>query len=669
MLREGEDERAGTGGAAGSGSAGRHGRPSPRARGWVQVVSTDAETEPGTTTRASTHPPRGPDRGEPAPRDPAPREDVRAVPVRLDTLAAMADDLAGQFSLVPLLERVLRHTMALLGCESGSICTVDEAAGTYRKEVDVGVGCQSGRTFPLGEGVTGEVVRRRRAVVLDEYAEVPGGHIPSPERERLHGVVGVPIRWNGTIVGTCVVFSRDPDRRFTAADTALLELFATHAGIAITNARLHTVAAERTSEAATMAERERVVRDVHDTLGRGLASVLLHLDAAGRALGAGEDPDPAVARARTAARAALAEMRRTAVGLGPEPLDGRALHEAIALELSWVESVAGLRTHSVVVGDPVPLDQESARQLFRIVQESLTNVVEHAHAGGVRVGLVYGSETTTVLVEDDGRGFDAAAIAQGRTPLHRSGGLGLQGLAARARHLGGSVNVDSTPGWGTRVRAEVPTVRGGHGETSRWRVLVVHDNPLVRAGLVRLLAIAEPDVQVVGEIADAVHAVEAYELLHPHVVLAALRMPHVDGVRLTAYLRAVDPGAAVVLLVDSLSDDLVRDAAQGGAVGFVGHDVDAPGLTRAVVAAARGESLMAAELFSSSLTGVGTGPGALTAREREVRELVEQGLAYKQIATALGISVKTVEKHVGAVLRKTGAPSRTALAGRTLHRA
>ena len=159
----------------------------------------------------------------------------------LDTLAAMANDLAGQFALAPLLERILRHSMDLLGCDSGSVCTVDELAGTYRKEVDLGVGCHSGETFPLDEGVTGEVVRARRSVIFDDYAEVRGGHIAERDRAALHGVIGVPIRWNGTIIGSCVVFSRDPDRRFTEADAELLELFATHAAIAITNAGLHAL--------------------------------------------------------------------------------------------------------------------------------------------------------------------------------------------------------------------------------------------------------------------------------------------------------------------------------------------------------------------------------------------------------------------------------------------
>ena len=74
---------------------------------------------------------------------------------QLDALAGVVEDLAGQFELRPLLQRILRHAVGLLGCHSGSICTVDERAGTYRKEVDLGVACRSGDEFPLTEGVTG----------------------------------------------------------------------------------------------------------------------------------------------------------------------------------------------------------------------------------------------------------------------------------------------------------------------------------------------------------------------------------------------------------------------------------------------------------------------------------------------------------------------------------
>ncbi|KQV07969.1 hybrid sensor histidine kinase/response regulator transcription factor [Leifsonia sp. Root112D2] len=593
--------------------------------------------------------------------------DPERLRAQLRTLSAMATDLAGQFSLQPLLERILRHTMELLNCDSGSICTVDEAAGVYRKEVDLGVGCLEGQTFPLSEGVTGEVVRVRGPVIFDEYAEVSGGHIPEDEREALHGVIGVPIRWNGIVIGSCVIFSRDPQRRFTQEDAALLELFATHAAIAITNARLHALATDRASEAAIMAERERAVRDVHDTVGRGLAAVLLHLDAAERDHAEARDPSAELSRARIAAGSALTETRRTVLGLGPALLDGHSLGEAMALELAWVESTTTVTSRLVVIGETRALPPETVRQLFRIVQESLTNVIEHARASHVRVGLVYGGDAVTVLIEDDGRGFDVATMNEAiANPADRP--LGLQGLLARAAHLGGFVTVDSTVGWGTRVRAEFPVAGAAvmGAAHPRWQVLVVHESPMVRAGLVRMLGLAEPDIQVVGELGESSQVIDAFELLRPHVVLVHLAMPHVDGVRLTSYLRALDSGAAVVMLADSANDERIRDAAAGGAVGFVTADVDAPGLARVLVAAARGDAPMAAELFGSlALVSMSAlDEEGLTAREQEVRTHLERGLADKQIAGLLNISVKTVEKHVGAILRKTGAANRTVLAVR-----
>ena len=99
------------------------------------------------------------DRG-PTGRPPSPQ----GVAARAAGLIAVAEDLAGEFSLRPLLERILRRCTELLGCHAGSICSVDEAAGTYRKEADIGVACQSGQVFPLTEGMTGAVVARRAPV-------------------------------------------------------------------------------------------------------------------------------------------------------------------------------------------------------------------------------------------------------------------------------------------------------------------------------------------------------------------------------------------------------------------------------------------------------------------------------------------------------------------------
>ena len=175
---------------------------------------------------------------------------------QLAVLAALANDLAGEFALEPLLERILRNAVLLLGCESGSICTIDELRQVYRKEVDLDVGCRSGEVFPLDEGVTGAVVRADGAVNFSRYSAVPGGHIYADDVRCSRAVVGVPIRLGSVIIGACIVFGNDAERTFDGDDTRLLELFAIHAAVAIANSRLVVTRAPLQDTALTARERE-----------------------------------------------------------------------------------------------------------------------------------------------------------------------------------------------------------------------------------------------------------------------------------------------------------------------------------------------------------------------------------------------------------------------------
>jgi signal transduction histidine kinase/DNA-binding NarL/FixJ family response regulator len=579
---------------------------------------------------------------------------------RVDALASVVEDLAGKFSLGPLLERILRRSVELLGGDAGSICSVDEAAGIYRKEADIGIACQSGRSFPLSEGMTGAVVARRRPVIFADYARVPGGHVAPADRASLHGVIGVPIAWRGAIIGACIVFSRDPERSFTEADARLLELFATHAAIAIVNARLHEQTDERARAEAAAAERERLLREVHDSVAQSIASVIVHLEGVASA-------DDETARSLTAAReslhTALTETRRTVLGLAPSLLEGRSLEEAVGLEIAWASATGNLDAKLVVAGKPSPLTPDVAHQAFRITQEALTNAVQHAEASSARVGIVYGSDGVVVMVQDDGRGFERASLHAAED----GAGFGLRGMLARARALGGSVEVESTPGWGTRIRAFLPYQQAtAAGPASRVHVLVVADQAVVRAGIARLLASAEPGVQIVAEIDGAQQLLDAYRLLRPDVVLVDARLRDLDGVACTRQLIAEDPSAAVVLLNGVPGDALLDQALRAGARGCVGADVDGAELARAVLAAADGGVTLSASVRDGlqHLSETSADLPALTDREDQVRTLLERGLRDKQIAERLHISVKTVEKHVGAVLRKTRARSRSEVAAR-----
>jgi two-component system, NarL family, nitrate/nitrite sensor histidine kinase NarX len=590
----------------------------------------------------------------PAPQLPPARDDRTS----LDTLTELANDLAGEFRLRPLLARILASAVELLDCRSGSICLIDQAAHTYRKEIDLDEGCQTGVVFSLDEGMTGCVAREGRPVIFDRYADVPYGHIDPDESRYERAVIGVPVRLRTDLIGAVIVFASTTHPVFDREDAQLLQRFATHAAIAIANSRLHAEAAERGQVAAVSAERERSMLEIHDTIGRGLVSVMLTLREAEHIATAGGDVTAALLRAQRAVQSTLDEGRQAALGLGPTKLDGRPLDEVIELELAWVRATSAMTTGLRVFGDRREIDHEVRVQLIRIVQESLTNVAQHAAATSVRVGLVYGSDGVSVIVEDDGRGFDVSA-----QDARLNGGVGLVGLVRRAAQVGGRVQIDSTPGWGTRIRADLPYVQQlDHlADRARLRVVVAHDMPAMRAGLVRLLDTSEPGVQVVAETADVTAAVDAVAMLRPDVVIAGLSLPGEPG--LMAALRAVDPDVAVIGLIDDPSAEAeVRAWAYDGVRGLVPRDVDATSLGRAVLAAARGEVLVFGGLLEKlSLTPVSS---SLTQRESEVRTLLEQGLADKQIAARLSISVKTVEKHVGAVLRKEHAHSRTELVAR-----
>jgi signal transduction histidine kinase/DNA-binding NarL/FixJ family response regulator len=570
------------------------------------------------------------------------------VDVDAAVLHGVAEDLAGKFELRPLLERILRRSVELLGGDAGSICSVDEAAGIYRKEADFGVACQSGQVFPLTEGMTGAVVRARGPVQYGDYRTVPGGHVRAEDRETLRGVVGVPILWRDGVVGACVVFSRDPARTFGAADVARLELFARHAAIALANARLYAEAEAHARAEAAAAERDRLVREVHDTVAQGLASVIVHLDAAAR----GPEPTREIELARESAVTALAETRRTVLGLAPSPLEGRSLAEALELELGWANRTGNLDVRLVEAGVPQPVPDGLAHQLFRIAQEALTNAVRHAGARSVRIGVIHEEGSVAVLVQDDGQGFSQSA--QGET----AGSIGLRGMAERARLIGGTLDVDSLAGWGTRVRVRAPL---GAPVADRVRVLVAAPHPITRAGVVRLLAAGEPALQVAGEVDSVDAALDAYRLLAPDVVLVHLDLPDPDALAGAKAIRALDPAAIVLVLCAERDQEHAAATLRAGASGWLVDDASGTELARAVLAAAQGRAVLPAAALNSVAD-----PVALTDREREVYGLVCRGLRDKQIAERLVISVKTVEKHVGAVLRKTGSRNRTELASLSL---
>ncbi|MFF2079436.1 sensor histidine kinase [Kitasatospora sp. NPDC058162] len=220
----------------------------------------------------------------------------------------------------------------------------------------------------------------------------------------------------------------------------------------LTAARADAAAAHHA--AGVLAERERLAREIHDTLAQSLSSIQLLLRAAQRALPERTEAAAGyVEQARQAAQDNLDEARRFVRALTPPALDGDPLPVALERLCATTTAHSGLPVHLHVSGDQVRLPAPQEVALLRIAQSALGNTVRHAKASRAEVTLSYMEGEVALDVFDDGAGFDPAAVA-GRTG--GDGGFGLPSMRARARALGGSFTVESAPGEGTALAVQLP---------------------------------------------------------------------------------------------------------------------------------------------------------------------------------------------------------------------
>ena len=206
-------------------------------------------------------------------------------------------------------------------------------------------------------------------------------------------------------------------------------------------------------------ERGRVARELHDEANQLLAALMTTVDTAEALSPAGGPENPALretlARLRRLADAALGDLQRIATELRPPALDEFGLLPALTRHVRDRVAAAGLRADVQIEGRRRRLPQAVELALYRIAQEALANVQKHARAGCVHVRLRFLPDAVRLDISDDGCGFDASLGAAGDDAASRSG-LGFPGMRERASIVGGSVDVSSQPGGGTRVSARIP---------------------------------------------------------------------------------------------------------------------------------------------------------------------------------------------------------------------
>ena len=214
--------------------------------------------------------------------------------------------------------------------------------------------------------------------------------------------------------------------------------------------RIQAGLTEAERQAGMMEERQRLARDIHDTLTQGFASIVMLLEAASASLEGDARSRRHVGRALETARENLAESRRLVRAMRPAVLTDASLTEALERLGAQLRDDTGIGVETVVTGAPRSLHPEVETALLRIAQEALANVRHHANASAVTMTLSYMDDPVVLDVQDDGIGF-------AQTP--GDSGVGLAAMRERAAALGGTLTVESAPGEGTTVVAEIPAAR------------------------------------------------------------------------------------------------------------------------------------------------------------------------------------------------------------------
>jgi signal transduction histidine kinase len=376
------------------------------------------------------------------------REELERAVRGLQATAAIARAVGGETELERILELVVKRGRALMEAHDVLIMLRDGdelviAAGAGHVQVD-----QADR-LPLAGSTAGQVLAEGRS---RRIADAAHELLIAPERlglDQASTALLVPLVYRGQGLGVLAAFDRmDGDGAFSRDDEQLLEAFAAQAATAVATAKSVEADRRRRSMAAAEAERHRWARELHDETLQALGGLKVLLSSAARL----DDPEAMRSAMRDATRQLsgdIESLRSLIAELRPPALDQLGLAPALTSLAQRTATANGLEIHSEVqLGDEQRLASEVETTVYRIVQESLTNVVKHARAASVELRVSCDGPELEVCVADDGIGFDPDQ-AQG-------GGFGLAGMRERVELAGGELSVLPGAVSGTTIRARLP---------------------------------------------------------------------------------------------------------------------------------------------------------------------------------------------------------------------
>jgi signal transduction histidine kinase len=367
-------------------------------------------------------------------------------------LEAMSDAvyaIAGERAVEPVLQRIVGASRVLAGARYAAL-GIPDGQGNFAQFITAGMSEEliaAMGPLPRTHGLLGAMLDTDRPYRTDDIKADPRfrGWWPSAHPQ-MASFLGVPIRSRGGVVGALYLTDKEEAPGFTEEDERLIQMLAAHAAIAIENARLY----ERGRELTFVEERNRLARDLHDSVVQKLFGLVLAAQSAATLFD--RDPDSArgqVERLQELAQDAIQELRSLIFQLRPAAVESEGLAAALAKHVQVLGRVHRQHIELQATGEP-RLRPGVDDEVFRIAQEALHNAVKHAAADRLGLRLEEGERQLVLTVRDDGVGFDPAATA------HRSRRLGLTSMEERATSLGGALRIDSAPGKGTTITLEVP---------------------------------------------------------------------------------------------------------------------------------------------------------------------------------------------------------------------
>lgn len=371
------------------------------------------------------------------------------------------DFLASESHVDAFLGHVLKTTVDQLAAVGGTLWFPDHESGTARLHLEY----VDGKVIPARESrhpavlqpppIGGVPLSTFPAQGAETYMlcyEVSG----MPEQNRAYimslgvkALLTVPMNVGSEQVGWICVRSSRIDTDKMASQIRVAEALAGQAALAIRMADL----SGKARQAAVLEERNRIARDIHDTLAQGLTGVIVNLEASSRAL---KRQDHALAaehidHARELAQEGLAEARNSVGSLRPGASQSTCLVSQLQYLAKMVEESGALQARFVLIGEKKPMPESQVVELVRIAQESTTNVLRHSKAGSMLIQLSFEESCIALIVSDDGTGF---------VPNPQHEGFGLVGMQERAARIGARLAIHSVPGVGTRISLSVDYADG-----------------------------------------------------------------------------------------------------------------------------------------------------------------------------------------------------------------